>query len=491
MGENPQVAALRAVRDTPGAPTLRRMSGHGGEGEIRHPSALAAVMLGLCTALTGAVVALPFVRFGYRAPALHVSLETANALIALLVAYLVYGRFRGSRQLQDLLLSMALCTVAAANLLLTALPTALTFGQGTDPTDRGATAIRLLGTFVLTAAAVVPRRMRVRSRRTVLAVASVAVLGVVLGLLLIGSISVEDVLAAPPDDATRPLLVSDPALLTAQVIGAVLYAVAAVCLTRKVAHHADELLRWVGAACVVGVFARIHYLLYPSLYSEFVYTGDLLRLGSYLLMLIGAAREIRSYWAARQEAAVLEDRRRMARDLHDGLTQELTYISTQARRLVTRPEPRIAEQIVAAAARAVDEARQAIDALTSAAEDTFPVALQRLADDLAHRHDVKIVTQLSPAATVDHRQAEALLRITAEAVRNAVRHGPAERIELRLTADPLCLAVVDDGRGFDPAVGRPGGFGLTSMRQRAESVGASFSVGSVSGEGTTVQVTWR
>ena len=236
------------------------MSGHGGKDDLRHPTALAAVVLALCAALTIAVVVLPFVRFAYRAPALHVSLETANALIALLVAYLVYGRFRNSRRLQDLLLSMALCTVAAANLLLTALPTALTFGQGIDPTDRGATAIRLLGTFVLTAAAVVPRRTCVRDRRTVAAVASLAVLGVVLGLLLIGSVRVDDVLAAP-DDATRPLLVSDPALLTAQVIGAVLYAVAAVCLTRKVAHHADELLRWVGAACIVGVFARIHYLL--------------------------------------------------------------------------------------------------------------------------------------------------------------------------------------------------------------------------------------
>jgi signal transduction histidine kinase len=466
------------------------MSGHGGKDGRRHPAALAAVVLGFCAALTIAVVALPFVRFAYRAPALHVSLETANALIALLVAYLVYGRFRNSRRLQDLLLSMALCTVAAANLLLTALPTALTFGQVGDPTDRGATAIRLLGTFVLTAAAVVPRRTYVRDRRTVLAVAAMAVLGVVLGLVLIGSLRVDDVLAAP-DDATRPLLVSDPALLTAQGIGAVLYAVAAVCLTRKVAHHADELLRWVGAACVVGVFARIHYLLYPSLYSEFVYTGDLLRLGSYLLMLVGAAREIRSYWAARQEAAVLEDRRRMARDLHDGLTQELTYISSQAQRLVARPDPRTAGMVAAAAARAADEARQAISALTAPSEDTFPVALQRLADDLAHRYDVKIVTQVSSAASVDGRQAVALLRITAEAVRNAVRHGPAERIELRLAAQPLCLAVVDDGRGFDPAVGRPGGFGLTSMRERAESVGAEFSIRSEPGEGTTVEVTWR
>src|SRR5215217_2518071 len=156
------------------------MSLHGGKGDLRHPAALAAVVLVVCAVVPVAVVSLPFVGFAYRAPALHVSLETANALIALLVAYLVYGRFRVSRRLQDLLLSMALCTVAAANLLLTALPTALAFGQGGDATDRGATAIRLLGTFVLTVAAVVPRRTCVEDRRTVVGVASIAVLGVAL-----------------------------------------------------------------------------------------------------------------------------------------------------------------------------------------------------------------------------------------------------------------------------------------------------------------------
>ncbi len=211
---------------------------------------------------------------------------------------------------------------------------------------------------------------------------------------------------------------------------------------------------------------------------------------SYLLMLVGAAREIGSYWATRAEAAVLEDRRRMARDLHDGLTQELAYITAQTRRLVTRPDPATVELIGAAAQRATDEARQAISALTAAPGDLFPVALQRLADDMAHRYDVKVVTQLSPDADIEESRAEALLRITAEAVRNAVRHGAAERIEVRLTADPLCLAIIDDGRGFDVAVGRPGGFGLTSMRERAQSIGAHFSIDSEPGEGTTVRVSW-
>jgi signal transduction histidine kinase len=180
----------------------------------------------------------------------------------------------------------------------------------------------------------------------------------------------------------------------------------------------------------------------------------------------------------------------MARDLHDGLTQELAYISVQSQRLGDRPDPAIAGLMRAAAQRALDEARQAIGALSRAPDEPFPVALERMSDDMAHRYEVKVVSRLDSEAHVAHERAEALLRIVAEAVRNAVRHGAAEMIELRLTADPLCLAIIDDGRGFDTGRGRPGGFGLTSMRERAEAMGAEFDVTSEAGCGTTVRVTW-
>jgi hypothetical protein len=73
-------------------------------------------------AVTVAVVTLPFLRFAYRAPALHVALETANALVALLVGFLIYGRFRQSRRMRELLLVLALSIAAVANLALSALP---------------------------------------------------------------------------------------------------------------------------------------------------------------------------------------------------------------------------------------------------------------------------------------------------------------------------------------------------------------------------------
>src|SRR4051812_12654487 len=121
-------------------------------------------MATLAAVITLVVIALPSARFGYRAPALHVALETANALVALLVGLLVYGRFRQSRRVQELLLVLAMRTVAVANLDLTAVPVAVAIGRGEDFSRWAAVGIRLLGTILLTAAALVPRAATVDTR---------------------------------------------------------------------------------------------------------------------------------------------------------------------------------------------------------------------------------------------------------------------------------------------------------------------------------------
>jgi signal transduction histidine kinase len=467
-----------------------------GNGRLRAaPAVLTGGAAVLATLATVAVVGVPFVRFAYRAPALHVALETANALVALLVGYLVYGRFRQNRRTQELLVVLALCTVAVANLVLTAVPIAVTIGRGEDVSRWAAVAIRLLGTVLLTGAALVPPRRTIegpRARRLVLllgaAVGAVGVVGLGWGDELPPTVDP----AALLDDATHPLLVAHPAVMVAQAVGMALYGVAAVAFTRQASRRTDELFRWFGAACVLAAFARLHYLLFPSLYSDYVYTGDLLRLGFYLLLLAGAGREIESYWQLRARTAVLEDRRRMARDLHDGLAQELAYLWSQSRALPDQPDAATVERIGGAAARALDEARRAIAALTRPLDEPFPRVLQQVADDLGSRYDVKVVTDLDPDVDLSQPHGEALLRITTEAVRNAVRHGGATRIELLLTARPLCLAITDDGRGFTPGAARTGhggGFGMTSMRERAQAMGAELTITSAPGEGTTVRVT--
>jgi len=459
------------------------------------PRHLMGITALVAAALTLAVLVLPFLRFAYGAPALHVVLETLNAFIALLVAYLVYGRYRDSHRAQDLLLVLGLGAVAVANLVLTAVPLAA-FGQSGDQINRwAALGVRFLGTVFLLWAAITPRRATVKPRPAAALVTVVvafltaaAVVGLSLGTNLPAAVAAQ----VDVTQASRPDLEAHPVVVAVHAAGVLIYAAAATAFARAAEQHHDELLRWVAAGCVLASFAWVHYLLFPSLYSDYVYTGDVLRAGFYALMLFGAAREIRSYWDLRSRAAVMEDRRRMARDLHDGLAQELAYITAQSQRLTVPPEDDVTlHRLRAAANRALDEARQAIAALTHTPDEPFETLLQRSLDSLAGRYDVRINTMVDAVTQLTLERREALLRIAAEAVRNAVQHGGATRIDITLTDDPVRLSIADDGTGFDveaPVPRGAGGFGLTSMRERAAAVGGQLSIKSSIGDGTTVEV---
>ena len=455
---------------------------------------LTVVVAVAALAATALVFLLP-VRPAYPAPALHAVVETVNALIALLVAYLVLGRYLLSRRLQELLLLVGLVLVATANLLLTALPAALPGGaERAAPWD--SLMVRLLGAVLIACAALAPSGLvpeRGRRGRWAVVVVGAGLLAtlVVLRALYLDRLPVLVDVDGPLEAADRPLSTGHRLVLGAQVAGLLLYVVAAVAFTRQAARAGDELLRWLAVHCVLAGVARVHYLLSPPLYSDHVSTGDALRLVSYVLLLVGAAREIQSYWQARTAAAVLEDRRRLARDLHDGLTQELSYVYAQAHRLRSHPDdPAVAEHIIGAAGRALDEARLAIGALTRPAGQAVGATLQQVVEDLGRRHDIRTATRIEQTVMVTPTQAEVVLRVTSEAVRNAVRHGAAASVTVTLDDRPLRLAVRDDGRGFDPARVRPGGFGLTSMCERAEAAGAEYLLSSRPGEGTQVQVRW-
>jgi signal transduction histidine kinase len=467
------------------------------QGRVAQPSAaaLAAAAALVAAVFTVAVVVLPFARFAYASPALRVMLETVNAVIALVVGYLVYGRFREGRRLQDLLLGLALCTVAVASLVLTAVPSALEDALGATTSSWVPLGFRLVSATTLAAAALVPGTRRVDRSRAALTTGLFA-----LALVAVGVAGAVAAGSLPPvvdpaavGDATRPQLVAHPAALGVLGLDALLYAVAAVALVRQADRREDRFLRWLAAGCALTAFGRLHYVLYPSLYSDVVYTGDVLRLGFYTLLLVGAAKEITAYWRTRAEVAVLEDRRRMARELHDGVIQELAYIRAQYQRLVADPgDLAVVERIGGAAGRAIEESRRALAALTRPGDEHAPTAMLRTVEALAERHEVEVVTDIDPRADVDPPLVDALLRITGEAVHNAVRHGGASRIHVRLTAEPLSLRVTDDGRGFLPTQqdGPPRGFGLTSMAERAAGVGGTLEVQSEPGEGTTVRVTW-
>jgi signal transduction histidine kinase len=249
------------------------------------------------------------------------------------------------------------------------------------------------------------------------------------------------------------------------------FAGAAIGLIRRRDAINDPMLGWFAAAAIAATFARLDFFLYPSLYTQWVYVSDIMRLLSYLLLLVGAAHEISSYWQRMSESAVLEERRRMARDLHDGLAQELAYISRVARGPLDNPAR--LSQIQASADRALDESRRAIAALTRPLDEPLHVVLTQAVEDVAARSGVRALIEFDVQAdmALDREQRDALVRVTCEAVSNAARHGRAGtiRVELR-DSGRTELVVRDDGIGFDPANlddNTARGFGIEGMRDTA------------------------
>lgn len=454
------------------------------------PIVAATVVGGVFTAV---VVATPFVRFAYRQPALHLVLETAGALIGGLAAFLLYGRFQQRRLPADFLCIYALGVFAATNLVLSALPAALVPGARETFAAWSAMTSRVVGSLALATAAWIRTppvgRSEYPGRLLILAVtATVAVIAFAIVLL-------DPVLPPAIDSSLRPgasglpQVRGHPVLLGSQLLAMSAFAVAAAGFSRRARDACDGLLRWLAAGSVLAAFSRLHFFFFPSVYSQYVYSGDLLRLGFYLLLLVGAEREIRSYWRGAADRAAIDERRRIARDLHDGLAQELAFVATQLHRLEKEANRESLRPLAAAAERALSESRRAIHMFTAGGEQPLPRAIAQTAEEIAGRMGASLRLSLDEGVVVPPTTREELVRVVREAVSNATRHGRASGVIVELEGgQQLTLRVRDDGCGFDPQVASTNGFGLTSMRERAEALGGRFEVRSRTGGGTEVEV---
>lgn len=442
--------------------------------------------------VNAAILGSPYLVFGYRSPALHLVLDSVDACIAFLVAYLIYGRFLRTRRLQDLLLAEGFFLLGLTGILLSLAIPHLPDLQPRTIEVWLPLALRSIGALlIVTGAAAGDRRVRQPLRHWPL-LAPWALLALVAFVMWWAhDLLPEAIEPSPPASALRPVLDGHPLVLVAQTLGALCFLTASALFARQATRSNDELLLWLGPACALGGFARISYVLFPSLYSDWLYTGDVLRTLSYGLLLLGATREISRYWSAHARAAVLDDRRRLARELHDGVLQELSYIRAEAHGLPHGHGLR--ERILTASERGLDEARAAVDALGRSPDEPLGYVLHRAARQVADRYGARVVVELDDAVDAEQAQRHALVRITREAVSNGIRHGRAECVRIRLARDSgtRCLVVSDDGRGFDEetAAGATG-FGLTSMRERAEGLPGRFAITSSPGNGTTVEVTW-
>jgi signal transduction histidine kinase len=146
-----------------------------------------------------------------------------------------------------------------------------------------------------------------------------------------------------------------------------------------------------------------------------------------------------------------------------------------------------AAELLPAVDRAMTELREAI-AAKATPDEPLAVALTRAVHGVGDRLGVPITLTLDEAVEVAPAVRDGLVGVAREAVTNAAQHSGSQTVRVMLSHRRLTVG--DDGGGFDPAYGRPGGFGLTSMRERADAIGAVLTITSAPGNGTCVEVTW-
>jgi len=208
-----------------------------------------------------------------------------------------------------------------------------------------------------------------------------------------------------------------------------------------------------------------------------------------------AAESARLFDEGRKKA-ILEERQRLARELHDSVSQALYGIALgaqTARTLLDRSPTEAAEPldyVLSLAEAGLTEMRALIFELRPETLETEGLggALRRQADAVRARHGIDVSLSLCDEPDLPYEVKEAVYRIAQEALNNVVKHARAGRVDMRFncSADTLTLEVVDDGVGFASEDAVPGHLGLQSMRERAISIGGTLEIDSAPVRGTRV-----
>ena len=213
----------------------------------------------------------------------------------------------------------------------------------------------------------------------------------------------------------------------------------------------------------------------------------------------GIAIEKARLYERSRELSVIEERNRLARELHDSVTQKLFGIvltAEAAGTLLDRDAERARVQLQRLkelAAEAMEELRSLIFELRpgSLEGEGLATTLRKHVDVLRRVHGHEIALQVAGAPKLAPEVEAEVFRIAQEALHNALRHSGAQKLELSLRAGEgggLTLTVSDDGVGFDPEdpALRSRRLGLTSMQERARGLGTALRIDSQPGEGTTI-----
>ena len=210
-------------------------------------------------------------------------------------------------------------------------------------------------------------------------------------------------------------------------------------------------------------------------------------------------------FAQAERVATLEERRRVAAEMHDGLGQTLSYLGLMTDQVVEfLSDGQEGEAINRlhktreTISKATSDVRRAINKLMDDAPASKDLCnhLHDALDEIASQHDLEPVwrSDIDSAPECSPQTAEQVYNITREALTNAARHADAKKVSVQVgqSDENYFVVIEDDGQGFDTAQPAPGGhFGLQIMQARAKHIGGKVSIQSALGSGTRVTLTWQ
>ena len=213
------------------------------------------------------------------------------------------------------------------------------------------------------------------------------------------------------------------------------------------------------------------------------------------------ARVYEAETAAQVRRAAEEERSRLARDLHDSVTQALFAATLKAEALTMTDDSlpagtsRVADEVRRLNRAALSQMRTLLLELRGEPLEDVPLALllRHLIEAAEGRSSVRIQLTVRGDDPIPPALHVAVYRVTQEALSNVTRHARASSAWVDLDVEPgrLRLVVRDDGCGFEPSACDPSHMGLTSMRERAEDAGARFAIVTRPHDGTTLTVDWQ
>lgn len=453
--------------------------------------------------------------------------NSAATLAAGGVAVLAWIRYTQTREPDSLLQAAAFLTLFAGGLVsLVLLISGLDVQAGFDRTSPGQGPLYLwtiqrvvAAALLLLSAVAVIRRWSTEAAAAPVIVLLPSVLVVVASLLVLQFADRLPLLVEPerltrvlePTDVLDRSVLSAP-LITTQLVVAALYLAAAALYARlydRVYGHRPY-VAYLAAGLAIAAFSQLHFAVVPGAYEDTLTSGDVLRGLFYGVVLAGVAAAARSDLVEIRRAnetlirlreadahrVTLEERARVAREIHDGLVQDLWLARlTHGRLAAISRLPLEAREIVdrvdSMLENALAEARQAIVALQPQVDGSFGSLLLRFVEDYADRYglDVECTVDGEAVRLGSHASAE-VLRICREALNNARKHADATLVKVHMTAsdENVELRISDNGLGFDPTIVRRSGFGLQSMRERAAALGATLAVESTPMDGARVNL---